>query len=182
VRRLALLALPLLALAPAGCGGDDRPATPQRAVRLDVREPRDTATVSGERVRVAGRVVPASAQVYVLGQPVAVEQGAFSVEVPLEEGANVVDVAAAAVGRRAVSTAVRVVREVPVEIPDVEGEDHDSAVERLEALGLRVQTRRRGGLLNEILPGGADVCRIEPEAGTRVRPGTTVTLVVARFC
>jgi hypothetical protein len=120
--------------------------------------------------------------VHVLGRRVDVTGGTFATEVDLDEGANLIDVAASAAGRRATSTAVRVVREVPVEIPDLEGEDARSAIEELRALRLVVQTRDGGGLLDDLLGGDEAVCSISPEPGTEVRPGATVTVETARSC
>ena len=181
MRRLALIAV--LCLAPAGCGGEDEPpAPPPRGVLLTLSAPSDAATVSDERVEVRGRVVPSAAQVRVLGRRVEVRDGRFAAEVELDEGANVIDVAASASGRRPASTAVRVVREVPVEIPDLEGADADEAVAELRALRLEVRTTEGGGLLDDLLPGEEGVCALDPEAGTKVRPGTTVTVEVAKGC
>ena len=75
-----------------------------------------------------------------------------------------------------------VVREVPVTIPDVVGDELDGASGRLEALGLKVETEEGGGLFDDLLPGDTGVCAIEPAAGTEVKPGSTVTLRVARVC
>jgi PASTA domain/Glucodextranase, domain B len=180
--RVLALPLVLLPFALAGCGGDERPATPRRAVQLSVTAPGDATTVEGDSVELRGRVVPATATVVVLGREVDVAGGSFSTPVSLEEGANLIDVAASAPGRRPASTALRVVREVPVEVPDVEGDDPEAAVEALEGLGLEVQVRRGGGLLDSLLPGDVGVCATDPEAGTRVRPGSTVTVEVAKVC
>jgi hypothetical protein len=181
VRRLLLLPS-LLACALAGCGGDDRPSAPLRAVQLSLASPADAGTVEGDAVEVTGRVVPARSSVRILGRDVDVTAGSFTTEVVLDEGANLIDVTASAPGRRPVSTALRVVREVPVEVPDLRGDDPEEAVETLEGLGLDAEVRRGGGLLDDLLPGEVAVCESDPEDGTRVRPGTTVTLEVAKVC
>jgi Glucodextranase, domain B/PASTA domain len=168
--------------AAAGCGGDDRPAAPPRAVQLALVGPSDAATVEGDAVEVRGRVVPSASSVRVLGREVDVSGGSFSAEVALEEGANLIDVAASAPGRRPVSTALRVVREVPVEVPDLRGDEPEAAVETLEGLGLEAEVRRGGGLLDDLLPSELGVCATDPEDGTRVRPGTTVVVEVAKVC
>jgi beta-lactam-binding protein with PASTA domain len=111
-----------------------------------------------------------------------VDAGAWSAEVPLEKGANVVDVSASAEGRRPALAAVRIVRRVPIEVPDVEGEDPQAAVDELEALGLDTRVERGGGLLDDLLPATLGVCSTDPEPGTEVRVGTTVTLEVAKVC
>ena len=53
---------------------------------------------------------------------------------------------------------------------------------RLEALALRADVRRVGGLLDEILGGEVRVCGTEPGEGETVRPGTTVTVEASRGC
>jgi hypothetical protein len=180
MRRTGLLLLFALGAA-AGCG-DDTPAPPPRPVQLEVLSPSDGGTVQSARVQVRGRVTPSGAEVRVLGRGVDVSGGTFATAVALEEGANLVDVAAAAPGRRPASTAIRVLRVTPVRIPDVEGEDAEDAVGQLEDLRLEVETRRGGGLLDDLLPGGLGVCSLDPPAGTEVRPGSTVTVEVARSC
>lgn len=179
----ALAALLLVcALAGAGCGGDPGPAAPAKAVRVELTAPSDAAVVDSETVTVAGRVSPAASTVRVMGEDVGASGGTFSTEIELEPGANLVDVAATAPGRRPALTALRVVRRMPVEIPDLDGEAVDAATERLQTLGLRVQTRDGGGLLDGLLPGEPRVCRTDPEAGERVRVGTTVTLETGKGC
>ena len=179
MRRSLVLAV---ALAVAGCGGDDTPSAPPRPVELVVVAPADGGTVDAERVEIRGRVTPAASDVQVLGRRIDVSGGTFVTEVPLEEGANLVDVAASAAGRRPASTAIRVLRVTPVEIPELEGESAEEAIRALEDLRLEVEIRRGGGLLDDLLPGGLDVCRLDPAAGTEVRPGSTVTVEVARSC
>jgi beta-lactam-binding protein with PASTA domain len=175
-------ALIVVAVAVAGCGGDDPPSPPPRPVQLEVVAPADGRTVESGHIEVRGRVVPAEADVQVLGRRVDVTGGRFATEVELEEGANLVDVAASAGRRRPASTAVRVVRVTPVEIPELEGEDAEEAIEQLEDLRLEVEIRRGGGLLDDLLPGDRSVCALDPPAGTEVRPGSTVTVEVARSC
>jgi hypothetical protein len=180
---LAVLASAGLGLGLAACG-EEEPAAPKvlPAVQLDVTGPDDAATVDGDAVQVSGTVSPPGAVVTVLGRDVSVSGGAFSTEVALEEGANLIDVAAVAAGRRPATTAVRVVREVPVTVPDVEGDDLESASERLEALGLRVETEKGGGLFDDLLPGDPGVCQTDPGEGERVAPGSTVRVQVAKSC
>jgi hypothetical protein len=175
------LVLALFSLLAASCGGDDA-SPPPRPVQLELLAPGDPATVDSARVQVRGRVTPAAAEVQVMGRPVDVTGGIFATQVDLEEGANVIDVAASSAGRRPATTAVRVVREVPVEIPALEGEDADDAIRELEGLGLKVARKKGGGLLDDLLPGGPGVCSLDPAPGTEVRRGTTVTVETAKTC
>jgi hypothetical protein len=172
-----------LAPALAGCAdGDARREAPLRPVRLQVTAPADTAIVPAGTVEVRGRVSPAGARVWVLGRPAQVTGGRFSAVVPLEQGPNVVDVAAAARGRRAALAALRVTREERVAVPDLKGIAAADVERELEALGLRAGVEREGGLLDRLLPGEPVVCEQDPAAGARVRRGTTVRVVVARSC
>ena len=179
--RTGALVLVLAALAATGCGGDERPRVLGQ-VRLQVLSPPDAAVVEGDEVTLRGRVSPAAAEVKVRGEAAAVRAGAWTADVELDPGANVIDVSASARARRPAVAAIRVVRQVPVEIPDVENDDPQKAAQRLEALGLRVEVTRGGGLLDELLPASLGVCSIDPKPGTEVRVGTTVTLDVAKVC
>ncbi len=170
-------------LAVAGCGADGgEPREPERRVRLEITSPADTATVRRGTVDVRGRVSPTTATVRVLGRPALVSGGAFTVVVPLDPGANVVDVAATARGRRPALRAFRVTREQRVLVPDLEDADVDDLAARLRPLGLGVEVERGGGFLDRFVPRSPGVCEQEPAAGTRVRRGTTVRVVVARAC
>jgi Glucodextranase, domain B/PASTA domain len=181
--RAALLAavLALTALAPA-CGDDAEPPRDEPGVALSIGSPADGGTVRSETVEVRGTVRPRGAEVKVLGRAVAVDAGSFRAEVPLEPGANLIDVSADARGRRPDFAVARVVREVRVPVPDVTGSDADTAQEQLEGLGLTVALENAGGFLDPILPGDPKVCDVEPEPGTQVLPGSEVTLLVARDC
>jgi hypothetical protein len=180
-RSVPALVLALAVLLPA-CGEDPRPPRAEPKVRLEVTVPRDGATVRAETVAVEGTVEPAGAQVQVLGREVGVEAGRWHAEVPLEPGANLVDVAASAKGRRPDFASLRIVLEVRVTVPDLVGADADSAKDQLEGLGLDVATEDGGGFFDPILPGDPAVCSTEPAAGAQVLPGSGVTLVVARDC
>src|SRR5687768_11960998 len=89
----------LTALAPA-CGDDPEPARNEPEVKLELGSPADSAVVRSETVEIRGTVQPRGASVEVLGREVAVDAGSFRAEVPLEPGANLIDVAAGARGRR----------------------------------------------------------------------------------
>ena len=174
-----------LAAVAGGCGGDDenRAQRPPAAVDLKVSEPRDMATVRAESIQVRGTVAPAGAAVTVLGQRAAVSGGGtFSATVPLHPGANVIDVMATAQNRGPALTAFRVAREVPVDVPSLEGKSVDEVQDTLSGLGLRPDIEEGGGLLEDLLPGDPSVCTQEPAAGTQVRRGTGVHVVVSKSC
>jgi Glucodextranase, domain B/PASTA domain len=182
--RALLIVAFLAAAAAAGCGGDDNERA-QRAlvpVELDISAPADMAVVQSEAVEVRGTVEPAGANVRVLGEPADVSGGTFSAQVPLDPGANVIDVIATARGRGAAMTAFRVTRELPVEVPDLDGLEVPELQERLSDAGLRAEVDERGGLFEELLPGEPVVCEQDPEPGTEVRRGTTVRVEVSRGC
>src|SRR3954466_3180497 len=117
--RLLAAASPAAPALLAGCGGDRKPEPALPPVRLTIDGPLDPATVDKGTVDVHGRVTPADARVLVGGDEAGVEGGAFSATVSLSPGANVIDVEAGAPRRAAAMTAVRVIRRVPVEIPDL---------------------------------------------------------------
>lgn len=184
MRARTLVALAYLVAAAAGCGGDagDRAQRVLVPVALDVNAPADRAVVQSETVEVRGTVEPAGAVVRVLGEPADVSGGTFSAQVPLEPGANVIDVIATARGRGSAMTAFRVTREMPVKVPDLDGLEIPQLQERLSEAGLRADISERGGLIEELLPGEPTVCEQNPEPGTEVRRGTTVQVEVGRSC
>jgi hypothetical protein len=178
VRRLVLLAIPL---AVAACGGTARPAAGPR-VTLELSAPEDAKPVRAESVRVKGTVTPSDASVEVNGEAADVSGGEFNAEVPLDPGQNVIDVTASAPGRRPDADAVRVTRDMRVEIPELVGQPAGDAVDQLKGLGLDAQQERGGSFLDRFIPGGEQVCELHPGAGELVEPGATVTVVVARDC
>ena len=172
-----------LAVAIAGCGGQDAASRkPPRPVRLHVSSPADTALVDGGTVEVRGTVSPPRAQVRVQGRPARVSGGAFSALVALEQGPNVIDVAATARNRAAALTAFRVTREQRVTVPDLTGAGVDDAQRALGRRGLHLRTQRGGGFLDPLVPHALAVCEQEPVAGADVRRGATVRTLVARAC
>lgn len=174
----------MLGAVAAGCGGGDDPPI-QRAlvpVVLEVSEPSDEAVVRSDSVRVRGTVLPAGAAVRVAGRAAVVDGGVFTADVRLDPGANVVDVIASARGRAPALAALRVTRELPVEVPDLAGLEMEEAESRLSDVGLRADFDNRGGLFDELLPGEPAVCEQDPEAGSEVRRGTVVVVTVARQC
>ena len=171
-------------LAVVGCGGGDDPPA-QRAlapVVLEVTEPSDEAVVRTDSVTVRGTVSPPGAAVRVAGRAAEGDAGVFTAEVALDPGANVIDVTATARGRAPALTALRVTRELPVEVPDLAGLGMEEAERRLRDVGLRAEFDDGGGLFDGLLPGEPAVCEQDPEAGAEVRRGTVVTATVARQC
>jgi hypothetical protein len=151
-------------------------------VRLEISAPVDTAIVRGRMLDVSGRVSPASAQVRVMGRRAQVVGGTFSAVVPLEQGPNVIDVAATARGRAAALTAFRVTWEERVRVPDLAGVVVDDVKAEIGPLGLKAESESGGGFFDGLLPGEPVVCEQKPAPGTEVRRGTTVRVVVARSC
>jgi PASTA domain/Glucodextranase, domain B len=182
MRTCTIAALVGLALLAAACGDDPKPPRDEPDVELTLTGPADGATMRDDTVEIAGTVKPARAAVQVLGRVVSVDGGRFVTEVELDPGANLIDVAASATGRRPDFAALRVVFEQRVALPDVVGRDADTAQEELEGLGLEVGTQDGGGFLDPILPGDPKVCAMDPKAGTQVLPGSAVTLLTARDC
>jgi hypothetical protein len=176
-------AVPLLiALAVAACGGSSaRPAAGPR-VALVLSAPADAKAVRAETVRVQGTVSPNGATVRVDGEEAQVNGGTFVAEVRLRAGANVIDVTASAPGRRPDADAVRVTRDIRVEVPRLVGAAAKDATGRLRALGLVPREERAGGFLDRFIPAELTVCEMRPAAGELVDPRTAVTIVVARSC
>lgn len=165
-----------------GCAEERRTAPPLARVKLSIDGPTDATKVDGDSVEVHGRVVPSTARVLVDGDQADVRDGAFSMVVALEAGPNVIDVQAGAPRHPAAMTALRVVREVPVEIPQLGGRAPDEAVQVLEDLGLRTRVESDDGLLDELLPGTEAVCVTDPGPGELVRTGTMVQLRTSKAC
>jgi hypothetical protein len=168
-----------------GCGGDDKkpPAKPQKPVSLTIDQPSDTSVVQDGTVTVHGRVEPTTASVRVLGRPAAVSGGSFDIVVPLEPGANVVDVIATASRHAPALTAFRVTREVLVVVPDLSGQTADASESALSAIGLKLDAQRGSdSFIDGLLPGSPKVCEQQPSAGEKVHKGSTVQVVVAKGC
>lgn len=183
VRALAPALLAALALAVAACGGGGdgsaRAATP---VQVRLRTPTDGGTVTQRHVTVRGTVSPAGAEVRIMGRLAEVAAGAFAMDVALERGGNVIDVSATRPGSAPAFTTARVTYDDRVTVPPLVGRDPDRAKNRLEDLGLQVDSRHGGPFYDGLLSGDPEVCSARPAAGARLRPGTTVALVWARRC
>jgi hypothetical protein len=182
--RPSLFVLACLAAAVAGCGGDggERAQRAPLAVALTVNAPDDGSVVRDEKVAISGTVEPAGATVRVLGREADVSGGTFTAEVALDPGANVIDVMATARGRGPAMAAVRVTRELPVEVPDLGGLEVAEAQERVADAGLELEVKEGGGLIDELLPGEPAVCDQEPSPGEEVRRGTTVRVEIGPLC
>jgi hypothetical protein len=170
----------LAAIALAGCGGSKKPATP---VRLSVDAPADMTLVHDSSVELHGVVAPADARVTVEGRDVAVSGGRFSAQVPLLPGTNLVDVIAGAKGgARPAMVALRVRRQVNVPVPDLTGYTPSDAKDALAGLGLRADVKQASGFFDFLIPENARVCQTDPPAGSRVSPGTKVTVLASKVC
>jgi hypothetical protein len=178
MRRLVLLAIPL---AVAACGSNARPSSGPR-VTLSLSAPGDTKSVRAESVRVQGKVSPTGASVEVNGKAASVSGGTFNADVSLNPGENVIDVTASAPGRRPDADAVRVTRDMRVELPDLVGASEEDATAKLTDLGMNPRSDDVRSFLDRIVPGPLQVCEMKPGAGDLVAKGTTVTLVVDSQC
>jgi hypothetical protein len=186
VSRLPLIAGALVAaLLPAGCGGSGGGSSSASAgsVRLSIAAPPDMASVRDGSVQVRGTVRPSGATVTVRGRKASSSGGSWSASVALEPGVNVVDVLASSGAAKPALTAVRIRRLVDVEVPDVTGLSADDAKQQLEDAHLVAQDETNdGGFFDRLLGGSPKVCETDPEPGTSVSPGTTVTVTLDRNC
>jgi hypothetical protein len=180
--RLPLLTGAACALLLGACGGDT-PAKPAAPVRLQITAPDDLGTVRASRVEIRGTVTPKSATVTVRGERARVSDGAWSAQVSVEPGVNVVDVLAGDGRARPAMTAVRVRRVIDVAVPDLVGLSADDAKTALADAHLEGELQTTGGgFFDELLGGRPEVCETDPGAGTRVDPGSTVIVRLARRC
>ena len=165
MRRLVLLLAAGLAL--GACGDTPRPATEPR-VKLKLEAPDNGGSILAARVSVRGIVTPADAAVRVAGEDAEVSDGAFTAQVALQPGGNVIDVTATAAGRRPATDALRVVRDMRVAVPKLVGRTPEDAAAALRAAGLTAIEERGGSWIDRLLPGGIEVCATRPEAGALV--------------
>jgi hypothetical protein len=165
----------------AGCGADRQPATTPR-VQLKLAAPGDGRSLRAGSVDVSGTVFPSGAAVTVAGERAQVDGGTFTATVALEPGGNVIDVTATAPGRRPATDALRVIRDMRVELPALVGHERDAAFDQLKGLGLKPQEKRDDTWLDRLIPGDDTVCATSPPATTLVQPGAKVTVEVARNC
>jgi hypothetical protein len=188
-RRPLRACAPLIAACLAGslvsCGGSDSGSgaargLPRVHVRIDA--PADSLTTRADTVTVRGTVDPAGASVTVLGHPAEVVGSTFTAQVGLDPGANVIDLSATAARHDPALTAIRVTREMLIEVPDLGGLSPDDARSRLRAAGLGDDEHNGDGFIDGLLPGSPGVCEQDPSAGKQVRRGTTVKVLVAKRC
>jgi hypothetical protein len=180
VRPLALLLAAGLAL--AACGETPRAATEPR-VRLKLELPDDASTVRGtDTVEITGTVAPADAAVSVAGQTADVDGGSFKASVKLAPGGNVIDITATSPGRRPATDAVRVKRDMRVEIPELTGQTYDAAAADLSKLGLKATEQSGGSWIDRVLGADIRVCQTSPPAGELVNPQTSVTVATGPGC
>lgn len=95
-------------LASAGCGSVSAPAR----VQVSLTAPTDGATVAVSRIEVLGTISPPTAELSVLGRPVAVTRGTFKTPISLHKGLTRIKITARAKGLLGSSMVVSV-RYVP---------------------------------------------------------------------
>ncbi len=179
----ATLALALAAvLALSGCGTAAGPP-PGPKITLKLTAPSDESRVSASSATVTGTVRPARARVEVLGRAVPVARdGTFAISVGLAVGTNLIDVEASAPRSTGAVAAVRVIRYLLITVPTLTGESPNQAISALRALGLTVRIQGSSNPFNFLIPTSTQVCSSSPSAGTRVNPGSAVTLKTAKLC
>lgn len=177
MRRFAVLAT----LALAGCGTQARPATTPR-VDLKLSAPGDGRMLRADTVEITGTVAPAGAAVIVAGRSATVDGSSFSATIPLQPGGNVIDVTASAAGHRPAADALRIIRDMRVELPALAGYEENDAFDRLKGLGLRPVEKRDDNWIDRLFSGTVGVCGTQPKGGTLVAPRSSVTVVVSTSC
>jgi hypothetical protein len=179
VRSVALLLAAGLAL--SACGETPRPATEPR-VKLKLDLPDDGRLIRDDNVLVRGTVTPADAAVLVAGVEATVDGGRFSASVKLVAGGNVIDVTATSPGRRPATDAVRVLRDMRVEVPTLRGQSYTDAVDALKQLKLTASEDRGGSWLDKVLGTQFRVCTTQPVAGSLVQPNSNVVVSTGPDC
>lgn len=176
---------PLILLLAAGlllsaCGETPRAASEPR-VKIKLDAPNSGGSTRDDHVAVSGTVTPADAAVQVMGIDAKVSAGQFTADVQLQPGGNVIDVTASSPGRRSATDAVRYLRDMSVDVPDVVGSSPDDATAALKDTGLTAVLKDDDTWLDRLL-GAPQVCSTDPPAGTAVARGTKVTVHTARAC
>ena len=165
----------------SACGETPRPSSEPR-VKLKLDLPDDGGMTRDDHVAVRGTVTPADAAVQIAGKDAQVAGGEFTAEISLRPGGNVIDVTATASGRRPATDALRVLRDMRIEVPALVGQDPEQAIATLRAAGLKGVEERGGNWLDRLLPGDITVCALRPGAGALLDKGSRVTLETARDC
>jgi hypothetical protein len=178
VRRLIVLLAAGLVL--SACGETPKPTTEPR-VKLKLDGPNSGGSTRQDHVAVSGTVSPADSAVLVMGVEARVTGGQFTADVQLEPGGNVIDITASSPGRRSAADALRYVRDMRVDVPDLLGQPPETATATLKGTGLVAVIEEDGSWLDRLL-GEPQVCSTDPPAGTAVAKGTKVTLRTARAC
>lgn len=178
MRRLIVILAAGLVL--SACGGTPQPTTEPR-VKLELDAPNSGGTTREDHIAVSGKVTPADAAVQVMGIEARVAGGQFTAEVDLQPGGNVIDITASSPGRRSATDAVRFVRDMRVDVPELVGKSPEDATAALEAAGLVEVVEEDGNWLDRLL-GNPQVCATRPPAGTPVAKGTKVVLETSRGC
>jgi hypothetical protein len=175
-----LIVLLATGLVLSACGETPRPTAEPR-VKLSLAAPDSGGTTREDHIAVSGTVTPADASVQVMGVKAHVSAGQFTADVQLQPGGNVIDITASSAGRRSVADAVRFIRDMRVDVPDVVGSSPDDATAALKDTGLVAVIADDGNWLDRLL-GDPQVCAADPPAGTAVAKATKVTLQVAAQC
>jgi hypothetical protein len=175
-----LIVLLVTGLLVSACGETPRAATEPR-VKLKLEAPNSGGTTRESHISIRGTVTPADAAVQVMGVQAQVSAGEFTADVDLQPGGNVIDDTAASPGRRPATDALRYVRDMRVDVPDVVLKSPDDAAAALESAGLAAVVEEDGNWLDRLL-GEPRVCATRPAAGTPVDKGTKVTLETSRSC
>ena len=182
VRALLLtLVIPAFGAGLTACGR----AAPSRVptVRLELRSPADGTRVTSSSITVSGSVSPARAEVRVVGKPASVQpDGSFSARVSLRAGVNLIDVLASLPRASGATSALRIERYVLVAVPQVTGDNPNSAEAALRAVGLVPRVQSADDPVESLLPLPDQVCSVSPQPQTQVSPGSTVTLSTAKLC
>jgi hypothetical protein len=178
VRRLIVLLAAGLVL--SACGETPRPTAEPR-VKLKLAAPNSGGSTRADHIAVSGSVTPADASVQVMGVDAQVSGGEFTADVRLQPGGNVIDITASAPGRRSAAGAVRYLRDMSVDVPNLLRKSPEEASAALKDIGLGAVIEEDGTWLDRLL-GNPQVCATNPPAGTAVAKGTKVTLRTAPDC
>ena len=176
----SLILLLAAGLALSACGETPRPTTEPR-VRVKLDAPNSGGSTRDDHVAIRGTVTPADSAVEVMGKAAQVSAGEFTADVDLQPGANVIDVTATSPGRRPATDALRYLRDMRVDVPNVLGKSPDDGKAAVQAAGLTPVIVDDGNWLDRLL-GDPQVCASSPPAGTPVAKGTKITLQTARDC